>query len=270
MESLSKGEIESFALNALKNVASVALQYYGKGNPSVKFDHELVTSAEMVIDRQMRDEIRSSFPEAAIFGEGTKAVEYRHGEAGLMWVYDALDGVANFQAGIPMWGISLALVENFWPVFGAYFIPVTGDMFWAFADEKAYWNGKEICHEEGEPTNNESLLFTYSRFHDHFKTNFPGKIRNLGCSGAHICYVAAGRADGAVLYNVGFRDLIAPSIIVKSAGGYIGRVDGEPFYINDYIDGRGIKEFLLAARKDEHEQIRSYLVRIDFPEKDQV
>lgn len=261
MELLSKSDIQGFALETLRRAVPVAMNYYGKGNPLFKFDYDLVTTAEMNIDQKIRDEIHNSFPHAQIFGERKNTSEYHHGEAGLMWVYDALDGVANFQAGIPMWGISIALVENFWPIFGAYHMPASGDLFWGFADEKAFWNGIEMQYVETEPTNNESLLFTYSRFHDHFRTTFPGKIRNLGCSGAHICYVAGGRADGAVLRNISYRELIGLVIVLKSAGGLLEYVDGRPFQINDYLDGTRVKEFLLAVKLSEHEHLKDYLMR---------
>ena len=53
-----------------------------------------------------------------------------------LWIFDPFDGVANFQAGIPVWGLSLALLENFWPILGAFYMPVTGDLFHAVAGQK--------------------------------------------------------------------------------------------------------------------------------------
>jgi myo-inositol-1(or 4)-monophosphatase len=69
-----------------------------------------------------------------------------------------------------MWGMSFALLENFWPVVGAYFMPSTNDMWLAVGGGSMYFNGEERKIIETEPTNNESLLFTYSHFHDHFQT----------------------------------------------------------------------------------------------------
>ncbi len=259
-QSLDIEYTKEVALNILREAGKIALDGYGKGNQSVKFDDELVTSFEAKIEDFIRTSLQRHFPGHSFF-EYSVSSEYRHDTAKDMWVFDALDGVANYQAGIPMWGMSIALVENLWPIFGAYYMPSTGDLFWALADGKAYCNGEEIKIVETEPTNNESLLFTYSRFHEHFKTTFPGKIRNLGCTGAHICYVAKGRAEGAVIHNVAFKDLLAPSIILRSAGGDIEFFDRKPFHINDYIDGSKIKKFILVAPRGYHDQLRNYLER---------
>lgn len=254
-------EIKEFAIGLLKDVAVIAMEGYGKGNRELKFDDDLVTSMEMAIEGRFREAIKQSYPETRVFEEGPELGEYKHGEGGKLWVFDALDGVANYQAGIPMWGISIALAENFWPVFGAYYMPATSDIFWAFADGPAYHNEQKMELTESLPANNESLLFTYSRFHDHFTTTFPGKIRNMGCTGAHICYVAKGRADGAILHNVSYRDLLAPSIILRAAGGSLEYVEEGKFDINEFLDGKRIKEFLLAAKQGEHDQLNSYLKR---------
>lgn len=236
MEKPSIEQVQEFCFAVLKGASEIAMDSYGKGRPELKFDFDLVTKVETEIDNFMRDEIGSKYGDTRIFQEGGVEGEYKHGASGLMWVFDALDGVANYQAGIPLWGLSIALVENFWPIFGAYYMPATEDMFWAFADNRAYHNGEPIEIVEAEPTNNESLLFTYSRFHDHFTTIFPGKIRNLGCTGGHICYVAKGRADGAILHNVSYRDLLAPAIILEAAGGSIEYIDGRRFDVNEFAE----------------------------------
>ncbi len=234
--------VRTMCVEVLREAGKIALEGYGKGRPDRKFDDAMVTSFEVKIEAFVRARIQEHFPGHRLFEEGSGgATGYRRDAESVVWVFDALDGVANYQAGIPMWGMSLACMENFWPILGAYYMPATGDMFWAMADGPAYWNEVEMKIVETEPTNNESLLFTYSRFHDHFKTTFPGKIRNLGCTGAHICYVAKGRADGAVIHNVAFKDLLAPSIILRAAGGEIAYFPEGGFHIGDYVDGRRIK-----------------------------
>jgi len=90
-------------------------------------------------------------------------------------------------------------------------------------------------------------MFTFSRFHRHYVSRFPGKIRNLGCTGAHLCYVAMGRADVAVTANESFQDLAAARMIVEAAGGRLFKASGEKFYLNDYLNGARIEEHLLVT-----------------------
>jgi myo-inositol-1(or 4)-monophosphatase len=170
-----------------------------------------------------------------------------------------LDGVANFQAGIPIWGISLALLDNFWPILGAFYMPATGDFFYGQAGHKTFWKDEEIQISDQKTIDDESLLFTYARFHLHYLSTFPGKIRDFGCTTAHICYVAMGRAEGALIANESYQGLAAARVIIESAGGKIRKMDGSDFFLNDYLDGQKIDDHLLVAGPETHLQIRDFL-----------
>ncbi len=209
-----------------------------------------------------RDRLNSIFPGHGVFGDQLPSEDYVHGEGRYLWIYDPMDGVANFQAGIPIWSISLALLENFWPVFGVTYMPVTGDLFYAVVGQKAHWGRKEIRIPDTGEISNESVLLTYSRFHIQYQSTFPGKIRNLGSTAAHIIYVARGRAEGALLANVSYRDLAAAQIILMAAGGKIHRLDGREFHLSDYLSGQRIEDHLIAAPEGSFESIRMYLKRI--------
>jgi myo-inositol-1(or 4)-monophosphatase len=80
-----------------------------------------------------------------------------------------------------------------------------------------------------------ALLLTYSRFHERYRSGFPGKIRALGCTAAHVCYVAMGRAEAALLSNESYKDLAAAAVIMDAAGGKIFKMDGTPLFLGDYI-----------------------------------
>jgi myo-inositol-1(or 4)-monophosphatase len=252
-------DLTDFAMEVVRKAGDEALRFYGKGDPATKFDAELITEAELHLVDLFADQLRSRFPEHGIFGEELLSRDYVHGEKGYLWIYDALDGVANFQAGIPIWGISLALLENFWPVFGVFYMPVTGDLFHAQPGQKAYWGTERMDTPEPGEISNESVLLTYSRFHNHYRSTFPGKIRNLGSTGAHICYVARGRAEGALLANVSYKDLAAAQIILTAAGGKIYRMDGRDFHLSEYLQGQRIEEHLIAAPQGTYPAIRMYL-----------
>jgi len=260
IENIDMEELTRFAMDLVQRAGKEALKYYGRGNPEVKFDEALVTEAELHLEGFFQQELAAQYPEHEIFGASPARKDYTHGEKGYLWVYDALDGVANFQAGIPIWGTSLALLENFWPIFGVFFMPSSGDLLHARAGEKAYWNQNQIRIPESGEISNESVLLTYSRFHQHHRpAHFPGKIRNLGCTGAHLSYVASGRAEAALLANISYRDLAASQIILKAAGGEIRKLDGSKFYLNEYMEGQRIEDYLLAVPEGGYSSVAVYL-----------
>ncbi len=252
-------DLTSFAVDVIRGSGEQALSYYGKGKPNIKFDEALVTEAELCVTEFFQEQLGARFPEHQLFENNQKDQGYTHDEKRHLWIFDALDGVANFQAGIPVWGVSIALLENFWPIFGVFYMPATNDLFHARAGGKAYRNKEEIHISNQESINDESLLLTYSRFHNHYHSTFPGKIRDLGCTGAHICYVAMGRAEGAIIANESYQDLAAVRVIIEAAGGKTYRMDGSEFSLDEYLDGARINEQLLVASPHILTEIREYL-----------
>jgi myo-inositol-1(or 4)-monophosphatase len=252
-------DLSRFALEVIRRSGEQALAYYGKGRRDAKFDEGLVTEAELHLGEFFRDELHARFPDHQVYRNEERASGYTHEGKRYLWVYDPIDGVANFQAGIPIWGTSLALLENFWPLFGVFCMPVTGDVFHARAVQRAYRGDEPIRISSQEGINDESLLLTYSRFHERYRSGFPGKIRALGCTAAHICYVAMGRAEAALLAHESYKDLAAAAVIMDAAGGKIYKIDGSEFFLGDYVDGRRIEDHLLAVAPDKYAEIRAFL-----------
>ncbi len=244
-----------FATETIRRTGTEAMKFYGKGRHGIKFDEELVTSAELHLRQSFEKEVRAEFPAHRVFDTQQLGTAYAHDETRYLWVYDPLDGVSNFLAGIPIWGMSLALLDNFWPTLGVFFMPATGDLFHAQVGKRAYWGNEVIGISPQQTINDESLLLLYSRFHRHYHTTFPGKIRNMGCTAAHICYVAMGRAEAAFVSNESYQDLAAPQVILEAAGGKIYKMDGQPLSANEYIDGEQRGEHLLAAAPETCDQV---------------
>lgn len=256
-------ELAGFASEAIRLCGDRSLSFYGQGASRVKFDEGLVIEAGLQLTEMFRDRLLTRFPDHRIFSNEEEDRGYSHDEARYLWVYDALDGVANFQAGIPIWGMSLALLENYWPVLGLFYMPATGDLFHARAGRHAYRGEREISVSRQDELSDESLLLTYSRFHRHYTAAFPGKIRSLGCTGAHVCYVATGRAEGALINNPSYADLGAVRVIIEAAGGKIFKLDGSEFFLNEYLDRPMIREDLLISSPELGPRIRKHLQALD-------
>lgn len=237
----------AFAIDAIRGAGQIALESFSRSGGVTKFDENLVTRAELQISQDFQRRLDQSFPDHQLFDSRRLDTDYTHDSRRYLWIFDPIDGVDNYQAGIPIWGMSLALFENFWPVYGAFYMPATGDLFHAQAGGQAFWGERTIHIPDDRTIDDESLMFTFSRFHRYYASHFPGKIRNLGCTGAHLCYVAMGRADVAVTANETFQDLAATRVIVEAAGGRFYKTSGEKFYLNDYLNGERIEEHLLIT-----------------------
>ncbi len=256
-------ELAGFAEEAIKVCGDKSLAFYGQGKSRIKFDKGLVIDAGLQLTNLFMEQLLARFPDHRVFKNEEEGRGYSHDGARYLWVYDPLDGVANFQAGIPIWGMSLALLENYWPVLGLVFMPATGDLFHARADHKAFRGDREIRVSSQDAVSDESVLLTYSRFHRCYETVFPGKVRCLGCTAGHACYVAAGLAEGALINNLSYADLGAVRVIIEAAGGKIFRMDGSEFFLNEYLDAPMIREDLLVSTTELGPQIRETLKILD-------
>lgn len=256
-------ELAGFAHEVIRLCGDRSLAFYGQGASRMKFDKGLVIEAGLQLTELFRERLGSRFPDHRVFSNGEESLGYSHDEGRYLWVFDPLDGVANFQAGIPIWGMSLALLDNYWPILGLFFMPATGDLFHARADHSAYQGDGKIHVSQQDDLSDESVLLTTSRFHRRYTTTFPGKVRSFGCTGAHVCYVATGRAEGAVISNLSFADLGAVRVIIEAAGGRIFKLDGSEFFLNEYLNAPMIREDLLISSAELGPQIRSALHAVD-------
>ena len=246
-DELDVGNLYLFGQDTIRKMGQEALKFYGKGNHRPPFDRDLVTQAELHLNGCFQKIIFDRFPNHGAYGQSSLDEGYTHGSKRYLWVFDPLDGVDNFQSGIPIWGMSLALYENYWPVMGLFLMPATNDLFRACAGDNAYWNDRAIRIEDHGGVSQESLLLTFSRFHQYYECRFPGKIRDFGSTGAHACYVAMGRADAAFSANESFKDLAAAAVIIEAAGGRLLKGDGTPFMLGDYIEGQRIDDHVMIA-----------------------
>jgi myo-inositol-1(or 4)-monophosphatase len=260
-QALDLNELTQFATDTIREIGQASLNYYGQGRRRPPFDQDLVTRAELTLNESFNKKIESRFPNHQIYGQSTLDEGYTHDAQRFLWVFDPLDGVDNFQIGIPIWGMSLALYENHWPVLGLFFMPATNDLFHALPGKGAYWNDNPIRIADRGGFSQESLLLTYSRFHQHYDFRFPGKARSFGSTGAHVCYVAMGRADAALTASETFKDLAAVRVIVEAAGGKLYNFLGSDFFLGDYVDGRRFEDHVLVTGSASIDMMRECLKR---------
>jgi myo-inositol-1(or 4)-monophosphatase len=253
--------LKEFVENNLRKSGSLLMNMFGKGDRRFKFDNELVTEADNAAWSLISSKIRGSFEGHGFLREISADDLTSESCPRFLWIIDSLDGAASFQAGMPVWGVSAALFEKFWPVMGFLYLPVTGELYSAYAGREALLNDEPITVREDPGVNNESVVLVYSRFHQDFTSNFPGKIRNFGSSAGHMAYVARGTADACFVKNVSVQDLAAGSIILEAAGGEIRYLDGRRFYVGQHLDGRRVEEPLIAAPKGLWEDLSKFFHR---------
>jgi myo-inositol-1(or 4)-monophosphatase len=197
---------------------------------------DLVTEADRASEERIVAEVRRVFPDHAILAEEGG----RQGAgSGPLWVIDPLDGTTNFANGLPIWSVSIALMEDGVPVVGVVLDPSRGECFTAARGGGAFRNGERISVSGCDDLDRAVLVtgFPYDvrtspvNNLDHF-ANFARTaraVRRLGSAAIDLCWVAAGRFDGFWELKLKPWDLAAGVLLVEEAGGRLARFDGSAF-----------------------------------------
>jgi myo-inositol-1(or 4)-monophosphatase len=219
---------------------------------------DLVTQADVAVEKDFRARIGARFPDHAILGEEGAATDSA-APAGHRWIIDPIDGTTNFAHGIALFCVSIALeIEGVLSV-GVIYDAIGDELFTAERGGGARLNGSPI-HVTKTGTMIDALLvtgFAYNATHRARQVAVFGRmlqetrgVRRLGSAALDLSYVAAGRFDAFWEEHLHAWDIAAGALIVAEAGGRVTDYDGRPVDIfkGEILASNGVlHEPLLAA-----------------------
>ena len=190
--------------------------------------NDLVSYVDKTAEQQLVDGLNKILPEAGfITEEGTAG----HSSEQYKWVIDPLDGTTNFTHGLPVYAVSVALMDGDVLVAGVVYEINKDEMFHATKNGGAWLNDNRIS-VSGRTKLSESLLATGFPYYDfdqmeaylqilnEFMQTTHG-LRRMGSAAVDLAYVACGRFEGFFEYNLKAWDVAAGCLLVKEAGGNV-------------------------------------------------
>lgn len=205
--------------------------------------NDLVSYVDKQAEEQLVEELGQIMPGAGFIAEeGTSDVR---GEV-YNWIIDPLDGTTNFTHGLPVYAISVALMQGDEIILGIVYEINRKECFYAIKGEKAYCNDKEIkvsavsrledsLLATGFPYYDFEQMDKYLKILNEFMQSTHG-LRRMGSAAVDLAYVACGRFEGFFEYNLNAWDVAAGAFIVQQAGGQVTDFKGG----DNYIFGREI------------------------------
>lgn len=232
----------------MQRAGRIALEHFRTARPRWKASRSYVTEADLDVQAYLCEQLAARFPEDGTIAE-EEELRVRPRSGSRYWIIDPIDGTAAFVGGLPVWGVGLALVEDAEPVAGYFLMPATGDFFHAEAGSAVYRCGEPVRTKEPDSLHRESVLLSISRLHRHLRlsSSYPGKVRNLGSTIAHICYVASGSADAALIGRVHIWDLAPGLAMLGNCGGVLHYVGAGPVSVQELLDGSPARGFMLCG-----------------------
>ncbi|MFC2100646.1 inositol monophosphatase family protein [Bacteroidota bacterium] len=222
--------------------------------------HNLVTYVDTTAEKRLVDGLLRIIPTAGfIVEEGT--IEKK--DEIFNWIIDPLDGTTNYIHGIPVYSISIALMERKEIVLGVVYEINSRECFYAWKNGGAFLNKNPISVSDNDTMEN-ALLATGFPYYDYkwldayveafkyFMKNSRG-IRRLGSAAVDLAYVACGRFDGFYEYGLNAWDVAAGAFIIQQAGGKVTDFKGG----DDFVFGKEI----IAGNTNLFEPFREVITR---------
>jgi myo-inositol-1(or 4)-monophosphatase len=198
----------------------------------LKGDRSVVTEADLASDELISAAILKRDPRATVLSEELHtSPETGSADA---WVVDPLDGTTNFSLGLHYWGVSIARLEDGWPVTAALYFPMLNELYSARRGKGAYLNGGRLQVRTPDPSHPASFFSCCTRTHRRYKVAIPYKTRILGSAAYSLCAVARSSALMAFEATPKIWDLAGGWLVVCEAGGVAEPFDGPaPFPLDE-------------------------------------
>ncbi len=187
----------------------------------------VVTEVDLRCDQIISDAIRSEFPTHNILTEESGLTDHR---SQFTWVIDPLDGTSNFAAGIPWFGVLIALFEDDLPILAGAYLPMDDLLYFAETGKGAYLNGESLKIEHADLR--DSLVgFAIDYTEDAGFLNYGMNLyqllilnaRNVRCTNSLVDFmmVADGSMGGSINMCTKIWDIAGPWLIIHEAGGTV-------------------------------------------------
>ena len=131
------------AIGWARAAGQVLMAHFGRTTDAAQKSDlsNVVTAADLASEQTIVQAIRQRHPAHSIIAEES-GCDWRDSE--FTWVVDPLDGTSNFAAGIPWFGVLIALLRAGEPVLGVLHLPVSGDVYCAERGGGAFRDGHRI------------------------------------------------------------------------------------------------------------------------------
>jgi myo-inositol-1(or 4)-monophosphatase len=222
-----------FARALAAEAAGIALARAHALDSRTKSNDTFVTDLDLDLERLIRGRLAAAYPDDALTGEEFDAAG---GSGPRRWCIDPIDGTGNLVHGLPLWAVSIGLLDRGEPVLGVIALPPLGETFWATKGGGAFRDGQPIRADDAES------------FHSHdnvgVATNalraldlrtVPGRVRDLGTACTELTFVSCGRLRASIFMGEQAHDLAAGAVIASEAGCRFADLDGRSLTPAEFV-----------------------------------
>jgi myo-inositol-1(or 4)-monophosphatase len=222
----------------------------GPLNVTSKGFRDVVTDADLAAQTLITSTILEAFPDHGFLPEeGNPDLPT---EGPIIWIIDPIDGTINFSRGLPLFSVSIAAARSNSPLTlddvlaGVVYDPMFDELFTATAAGPCLLEGRglhgRLLQTSSVDNLDDALIGTdYPYDADVRQTTMEmimdlghdvNVFRTLGTAALAMAWVAAGRLDAYMHFQLKPWDLAAAGLLVKQAGGVATDMTGQPLRLD--------------------------------------
>jgi myo-inositol-1(or 4)-monophosphatase len=239
-------EIKDVLVDCATQAGAVLRKRFGRTEISQRKESQssVVTEADLLSEQCIVEIIQSAFPDHNILSE---EAGFAFKGSDMTWVVDPLDGTSNFAAGVPWFGVLIAVLKDALPVAAVAHIPMEYAMYLAEAGHGVTRNGKPV--EMTIETDLSNLLCAYgmdgsddpakARRETSLMRQLVGHVRNVRATNSLIdfCYTIDGRFGACLNRNTKIWDIAPSALMFAELGGILSDFRGEQLRFDLTPDG---------------------------------
>jgi myo-inositol-1(or 4)-monophosphatase len=232
------------AAHKAMDMASRMMQELHPGTITEKADRDLVSDADIAIERAVRALLHELTPDVGFLGEEEGATTPQN-DAELMWTLDPIDGTSNYTRGLPLCAITLALLKDQQAILGFIDAPFLNLRYHAQRNHGSFLAGTPIHVSRTQHLREAVVAIGDYASGDHAETKNRDRLdltqqlvprvqrlRMLGTAALDLAWLAEGKLDAAVMLSNKPWDTQAGVLIAREAGATVLDRTGEPHTIS--------------------------------------
>lgn len=216
----------------------IADRYPSERNASFKGYRDLVTETDVAAEAAVLNLIHERFPHHDVLSEESKNGAIG---GGYTWVVDPLDGTSNYTHRLPIFAVSVGLLEHGEPLIGVVHDPLRGQTFVAERGSGATLNDAPLHVSDVGDLSKAIVGLDWARDNEKRKRVLNEvrqvaprchTMRVLGSATLGLTYVAAGWLDAYFHLALHPWDAAAGVLLVSEAGGRCTTRENKPYHVD--------------------------------------
>jgi myo-inositol-1(or 4)-monophosphatase len=195
----------------------------------------IVTEFDVASEKEIMAIIRSRHPGDNLIGEETG---FDRRGAALTWVVDPLDGTSNYAAGLPWFGILIAVLRGIEPIAAGVYFPIGGALYYSEKGQGVSRDGQPVRVSREQRLSDTLCSYGLDGSDDLEKTrrqatqfaqlvNASRNVRNTNCF-LDFAHTIDGRYGACVNQSTKIWDIAAAALMFPEAGGALVDLHGRP------------------------------------------